>query len=532
MTVRVNQRSRLVLMAAIVVFSYNFVVAWHEAARPEGFAVAYLGLSAFVGSYNVLYGQPAQPSPGMALGLSVALIISFGAAISVLLRLSRSGIARWSTSRRKGGVVVIGSSPEADAIARSLAPEARRSLIRIREDGPTEELGSIVVPNWQGFGDDRVVSRMVSAASNVVVAGSTDAVSARWAAAVRPLMGTRRPFQLVRSAQLARALRPDVLTALPESEGFHPADNVGQLIASVIAAHARAGSDRVRIAFKVCGDDPMAEAVRVWITNTARATSFVTGTSTYEIVSQGDSAAVCVLAGAAEAVAAEAARRSSGRAVVAAASADLIGSVALPAHVKIICVTDWLQSPSHLRPGQLVIVDPERDGLRFNVVADGLEAQWGRAFHDAYASLYRTANPGPPADAWSTDLLGRSEQSSIGAVKYMLEVLRKQGYELKAGDAGWAGGQPASNVVDAMARMEHDEWWQRRTWVDEAGVERRVSLRQGNDGVWQDGPNSVNFNELDPAAQAYNRDVITKVYPALAAMFGYGIRRAQAATGS
>jgi len=525
----------------VLVLGYNCGIAWHEATRPEVFAVAYLGVAAFVGTYSALDGQSAQPTPWMAVGLLVALLITFGAATSVIFRLSRSGIIRWSTARRKGGIVVVGSSVDADAIARSVDDRFRKSLIRIHEDGAADELGSMVVPNWQRIGDDTFARRIIGAATSVIVAASTDAVSARLAAAVRPLMGGERPFQLIRSSHLARALRPDVLTSLPGAEGFHPADNLGQVIAGVISAHARefrkhmaddVGRDvPVRVAFEACGDDPMVDSIRAWLVNTATATTFVEEDPSYELVPSDAIAEVCVVAGVAEMVAAEAARRCSDQAVVAAVSADLLGSVSLPEKVNPLGAAEWIANSSPMGCGDLIIVDPERDGLGFRVVLDGLEAQWGRAFNDAYTTLYLAANSEQGAASWTAGRLGRAEQSSIGAALFMLAALREYGFELKLGEAGWTDGSPSPDVVDAMARREHEEWWQRRTWVDEAGVERRVALRHV-DGVWRDGRNSVEFDALDSATQVYNREVITRVYPALAAMFGYGIRRAQAASRS
>lgn len=514
------------------VFVYNCLIAWREAAAPEFLSVLYLGLSAFVGSYVALDGQGQQPSPLMAAGLIAALLISFGAAMSVLFRLSRTGIARMSTARRKGGVVIIGSSVEADAIARSLGDDARKSLIRIHEVGPADERGTLLIPNWQRVEDDPLAAKAVRAASWVVVAASTDAVSARLAAAIRPLTAPLRPYQLVRSSDLARALRPSVLTAFPEAEGFHPSDNVGQLVASVVGSHARGRNEVLSVSFKVCGATPTAESTLLWLTNVSAATGYVEGEPSFVVVPAGEDADLCVLAGLPEQVAAEAAMQAGERAVVAAVSADLFGSVALPERSRVLRFGQSGGNES-LSPGDVMAVDPEGDGLDYRVVTDGLDAQWGRAFDDAYTSLYVSANPGESGSGWTIGKRGRAEQSSIAAAKYMLFVLREQGYELRTGQPlGWIDGVPAAAVLDQMARMEHEDWWKSRSWTDAEGVQRRVSLRQDNGGTWRDGPNCVEFDELSPETQAYNRDVIAKVYPALAAMFGYGIRRFQGASGS
>ncbi len=521
-----HRRTWFILTIAVVAFTYNVCVAWSEATRPDLLAAVYLGLSAFVGSYSALDGQAHQPTPWMAIGLIVALLITFGTATSLLLQLSRSGIIRWAMHRRLGGVVVIGSSAEADAIARSMDTDTRRTLIRIREDGSADEFGSIGVPNWHRIGDHALTQRIVKTASAVVVAGSSDTASARISTALRPAMNGKRAFQLVRSPQLARALRPDILTSLPESEAFHPADNVGQLVAEVLSAHRRTRDRRTRVDFEPRGDDPTIESVRFWLENASAASSFVEDELIHEAsVSIGEPADVCVMVGTPDLVAAGAAEQCTGKGVIAVVSSDLLSSVALPKDASIYSVSSWMQAPVALGPGVIVAVDPERDGLAFEVVADGLEAQWGRAFHSAYASLYASTDPTRDAAPWAVGRQGRDEQSSIAAAKFMLTVLRSSGYELKRGATGWIDCVPAPDVIDAMARMEHQEWRSRRAWVDESGVERRVSLRASREGGWDESPNAVDFDDLDATTQAYNKAVVTRVYPSLAAMFGYGIRR-------
>ncbi|WP_157558895.1 hypothetical protein [Nocardioides sp. Soil774] len=529
---REKKPSWLIVGLVAFVLSYNCITAWREASDPEVFAVFYLGLAAFVGTYSVLDGQADQPSPWMAAGLILALFTTFGAATSVLLHLSRTRIARLSTARRRGGVVIIGSSAEADAIARSLDGEARASLVRIHEDGPASGRGSMLLQNWQDIGDDPLAEKLVRAATSVVVAGSSDTVSARLAAAARPLMRQSRPFQLVRSSDLARALRPSVLTTLPEAEGFHPADNIGQLVAAALVAHGRDRKVPVLVSFVACGVSPLVTTIQMWLANTSSATNLIKGQPSFAFVPTEAEAEVCVVAGVPERVAAEVARQSSERAVVAAVAADLLGSVALPQASRLHKLKEW--SPgSPLVRGDVLVVDPDADGLDHRVVTDGLDVQWGRAFDDAYTSLYVAAHPGTSGSAWSVGSLGRNEQSSIAAAKYMLAVLGEHGFELRSGTGlGWVDGPPSPEVIDRMARMEHDEWWKRRMWTDPEGVERRVSLRLQSDGTWHDGPHCREFEELDPSTRDYNHDVIAKVYPALAAMFGYGIRRVQPTTGS
>lgn len=526
-----NGKPWVIVGLVVSVLVYNCLIAWREATAPEFLSVLYLGLSAFVGSYVALDGQGQQPSPWMAAGLIAALLISFGAAISVVFRLSRTGIARMSTARRTGGVVIIGSSAEADAIARSLDDEARKSLIRIHEVGPADERGTLLIPNWQRVQDDPLAAKAIRASSCVIVAASTDAVSARLAAAMRPLTAPLRPYQLVRSTDLAGALRPSVLTAFPEAEGFHPSDNVGQLVASVVGSQARDRNEALRVGFKACGATPTADSTLVWLSNVSAATGFVENEPSFVVVAAGEDADLLVLAGLPEQVAAEAARQAGEHAIVAVVSADLFGPVALPERSRVLRFESITDVP--LSPGDVVVIDPEGDGLNYHVVTDGLDAQWGRAFDDAYTSLYVSANPGEHGSGWTIGNRGRAEQSSIAAAKYMLTVLREHGYELRSGNQfGWMDGMPSFEVLDRMARREHEDWWQQRTWTDADGAHRQVSLRQDDEGNWRDGPNSVEFDELSPETQAYNRDVVAKVYPALAAMFGYGIRRSQPASGA
>jgi len=501
----------LVLVVALILVYNALVITW-ESSTPDPLSVAYASLGAFVGSYTPLYGQPGQPTPLMSIGLISALLATFGAAGTALLKVSRASLAQLAWTRVRDGIVIIGSSAEADVIARSVDPAKREKVIRLKEEDLVEVLGS------------RATRKALGGANHIVVAASSDAESTRIAENLSEAAG--ETFRLVRSTVLANALRPNVLTALTNSEAFHPADNVGQVVARVIAgfdAHERVhGGDiaqrsslrRLRVAVHDFGRSSSAPTIESWLRHASDAVRF-TGGATLDVVEPESDADVRVFAGDYEEVAAAAALRSGNDArhyVIAVVPVDLQRVVAMAEGVSVHTRSDWEQRKVLLE-GDILVIDPEVDGLDFSVIVDGISAQWGRAYDDAYTRLYASkAIKSQPTDS---STVTRNQQSSIAAARHMLGALEAHGYVLRKGRTGWAEGIPAAETIESLARAEHDDWWN-RTWIDESGTPQRVAIGSEN---------ARPFDELDARTKEYNRDIVRKVYPALAAMFGYGITR-------
>lgn len=510
---RANRKTWLLVIAVAAILLFNAIVITSEARQPNPLAVAYAALVAFVGSYSPLDGQPGQPTPWMAGGLTAALLATFSAAGGALLQASRTSLARFAQTRVRKGIVVIGSSNEAEAIARSVDGVDRKLLIRLTE----EETDSVL--------RDRSSKRALSDARHIVVAGSTDSASARIAASVQGLGEAR--FRLVRSAALADALRPTVLRSWPTTEAFHPGDNVGQVVARVIsslgdgsaqisATAGRAGSSPLRVAVLTYGNSPIVGTITSWLRNSGEAAKF-TGDAAFELVNPDEEADIHVLAGEYEQVAAEAALRSgaaSTQVLLAIVTADLQRSVAIADNSSLYSYSDW-ERGAELTRGDVLVVDPEQDGLNYHLIVEGMGSQWGRAYDQAYNRLYASHHPGATETRWNPEEHGKNEQSSIAAAKHMLTALTENSYALRKGRAGWIDGPPTPAAVERMARREHEAWLI-RTWSDVNGQRLFVS---------QSSAKAIEFEALDAETRAYNSDVVLKVYPALAAMFGYGIAR-------
>lgn len=505
------------LIAGILI--YECVVAWHEAKHPHIFGDLYVALSGFAGSYAPMPGQPANPSQLMAFGLTLALLTTFGAALTLVSALFRRELSRVRLLRARHEVVIVGSSPEADLIARSC--DSEKNVARIFESGRGEEPKSLVLRAGQSLRENKAAVALVSSADTVIVAGSSDTLSARIATEVRQAMPTTAPFTLLRSDQMMSAMRPTVLEALPINEVFHPDDNVAQIVSECVARQA---NSHAGLPVHFLGDgSAVSSTVDVWCGHAKDSGHQIFGYEPWMLTNSLNDCELIVVSGNEEWVAAQVAIMTGSQPVIAVLSHDLLRALPLPSNRTILNWSDWASAGQPLGHHEILVVDPQQEGLSLRVIMDGLSSQWGRAFNDAYGFLYANSSKSGdgPAGAW--DARTRNGQSSIAAAKFMLKNLRDHGYQLQRGNAGWHPDAPSDEVIEKMARAEHQDWRTQRTWVTNGNRVVSAPNKINEDGSLISNPHDVPFEDLDPQTRQYNLDVIARVYPALAAMFGYGI---------
>lgn len=521
---RGTRSARLIILAVAAIYSYECVVAWREAQAPNAITAAYTALSGFAGSYAPMPGQPDSPSPRMALGLALALLTTFGAALALVSATLRREFARIRLARANKDILVIGSSDEADMIARS--HDNKKSLARIHELGDHGDANTVILDGGRPLSANKLASNLARRADRIIVAASTDTTSARLAEEVRGLSSSAKPFILIRSREMMVAIRPGTLDRLPGSEIFHAEDNVAQIVSECVARQApSSGSLRVHLH----GDTSIgAVAVAEWCRNAQASNALIFDRQRWDFTDDMRASDLTVIAGNPEWVAASAAQAPGSSPVIAVVPDDLLRALPLPTHRSIMPWRTWAATSEPIEPGKILTVDPQRDGLNVQVVTDGLASQWGRAFNDAYGYLYASHSPhreGGPSGLW--DATSREGQSSTAAAIFMLNNLRHHDYQLRKGPAGWKGQRPNASQIDHMARAEHENWRKERKWRSDDGTTHHAPIKLDDDRKNEiPNVNDVDFDDLDEMTRKYNHDVISKVYPALAAMFGYGIHPA------
>ncbi|MBD8477022.1 hypothetical protein [Microbacterium sp. CFBP 8794] len=472
---------------AVFILTWNVVVGSSEAAGFHPLHVFYLSLGAFVGSYNPAPGQPASPSLAMVVGLIAALGITFTTALTAVADLTRDRLRRTRALRQRSDVVVIGQSTEAKVIVTSARRTGSR-VLHIAEDG------DLPLPSWPDLARRRPVVRALQGAGHIIVAGGDEGENALIAQQLLTIHLSERvrPSVLIRSEEMTAALRPPILRgSLPPLENFSPRDNIGQSVVEAVLQVAMTQQSTLRV--RIWSADRVTEK---WLANAARAQAILGSPPKFELVNRGPfSLTVAVGSDAINLL------MTSNDPVVAVADRALLESI------------PWLQQ----RLGRsLFVVDPLEAGVGFQIVADGVSRQLGRAFHQAHSALHRRMPP------WGTTVNGREEQSSILAAQAMLQTLDKFGLELSR--TGTAVVLSEEQEI-AIAQAEHDDWLTHRRWQDEAGKSWPAWRR--TDGTVS--ADAVPWNQLTPSAREYLLDLPRKVYPALAAMFGYVIQESIAA---
>ena len=491
------------LTFAVLTFFWNCGVGVYESGKWDVLRLTYLGMDAFVGGYAPVPGQPGIPSTAMVSGLIVALMLTFVTAAAAYVDVTRSRWRKAVWSRRSFATVILGNSDEASAIAAS----ARAGDVAVFHAGAVDTHTAARVTGWPDISADRAVRRAVRRAEYVIVADSDDVISADVARRISSSIPgvDRRMFQLVQSQELNRALRPPVISGdFPGWERFSVEDNIAQLLVEVVLGL----SSRSKRALTVHVRSP-SQVLLDWLGNALEAECLLGEPASFELVDTPE-ADVILLTGDGPEVVATALEN--GHTVIAVAPLSLFTTIPW-ARDRVIDAQAWLRDGG---TADILVIDPVHRGLHYRLITDGVATQWGRAYHRAHTMRYRENEP------WNPEVFGKNEQSSIGAAMNMLVSLHAQGFELATtGEVANFTGDEVSN----LARAEHVAWLE-RTWTDPAGEEIPCSYKRNVvTGSYAPGPDGVAWDELSEHTREYNRWVPAKMYPALAALFGYVIRR-------
>lgn len=455
-----------------------------------------------------------MPSPAASFFLICALTTTFTAAITGLLNLTRGQLTRIEAARAKRDLVVFGDTPEAAAIVDSLSDDERNRLIRIGEESDSKT-GPFSLVLSHSIHDDAALTRIVSNAAEVFIAGGDDGTNARLRREINAKNDECIQYQLVKSPVVAKALYPGCLEKIPQDRVIHVNDQVGQIVARLLSACANKHKNGITVSITACGQDPLSENVVGWVKRMAIARQYLNPSKPITIDREDSEPDLRVIVGDGEAVLAELAGSVRVTPTIATVAYDLLHLVDLPANRRIHRFSREA-AVEQLSAGETVAIDPLADALKVAEVRQGISTQWGMAFDEAYRALFKPASVRNPWNPY-----GKNEQSSIQAAEFMLTNLKNFGYLMVKGESGWVCGRPKHKTLLEMAKAEHEDWLRRR-WKSKEGVSRPVTLKCSN-GKWVKGPNAGAFNELPEEARNYNLQVISTVYPGLAAIFGYGI---------
>jgi hypothetical protein len=182
---------------------------------------------------------------------------------------------------------------------------------------------------------------------------------------------------------------------------------------------------------------------------------------------------------------------------------------------RLIVVTSSRLVPTR-QAAQMTVIDSRAAAWDHQLVFDDIASQWGRLYHAIYNVLFGKS------DEWAQVATGREGQSSILAGQYMLENLEEHGFELVKSDAPPRAPDFTEAEVTSMAAAEHHQWLNVRRY--RVGHETFSVARA-------DSPYRVVWDELDEAKRRDNEALVISTVPALAAMFGYEVRRFSAGAG-
>lgn len=571
-----QSQSRKLLIVVTVTFCTvlvtNFLAFRHEAPDASILSTAYAALSLFGATYLPLPPQETAPTSLIsALGI-LSLAVTIFAVIVTLFGLLLTTYATARASLAKGALVILGDGQTAmgvlrraeERLARQTADSRPPAVVLIAEG---RVLGTYQTPprtlnyvqsslSYQGL--SRSARRVIRCAKDVIVATDDNALNRELAGRLTQnvLSTNARVVGVISSPRYADELRPAVLDgSLPASNYTSPHHNVAQFIASVIDAIsldtaadqqsdlivqiddldggaqeelwavelvlARLSSARVSIL-------PSRAKISVLVVSESTRRAQVSARVDIHILLAGDPAEV-----AASLLSASRHRFNSSQRKYDSPIGITIG------------VTDarlFRNEPVHERPladntsgvrvldpdawpcnfksfmGATLAIDRNSVGYDDGLILDTLESYWGRSYHNAHGFMYRATAP------WNYHLHGRNEQSSIAAVKTMLEQLAVHGYALYRTSSWPQHTLLSGSEVSALARAEHEAWRKRR-WTDPTtGRVLRAPQKLVSRKVIENSADRP-YAELDERTRAYNERVPLEIYPAVAASMGYEIRR-------
>lgn len=471
--------------AAVVIFTWNVIIAATESHGADFLHLMYLGLAAFVGSYAPVMGQAEVPSLLQVIGLTAALALTFTAIVTAVAQLVHERFDHARRVRSKSLLIVIGPSKEATEIARSGA-EAGRVVLEMHHPEVSASF-------------DRITRKAFGRAVDVVVAVGEDG---RGAALGRRIVDQEprlhgKVHVIVAASGSPVLVRPAVLSGqLPSLQLFSPIDNVGQMLVGAITERAHGRDRPLRVRVRVSSDQ-LAVPLRM---STALKADHILGVSaSFELVN-GSEADLDVLVGDTEFV------------------LQTLPSTA--AQVLVVTDLDLYEAiPRHDAGKNVAAFDMLRTGCNYALIVEDLLGQWARAFHRAHGLLHGNAVP------WTGHRLeSREAQMSEQAVRFMMEQLWALGFEFvldgRAAEVNGAEVEAAEVTgaeAERLARAEHDDWLYRRTWRNARGEEVRGPVR-ADGSVSTD---AIPWADLSDETRRYLLSVPRYVYPAVAASLGF-----------
>lgn len=505
--------------AATVIFAYNLGVGLWESTGGHWAAHIYSAFAPFAGGYTALPGQADSPTGAMSFGLISALALTSGSLIAAYFSATKMFWAKRKAART-AEVVVLGDSEEAGFIAAS-ARGAGHTVFHAGADRAPFIIGG---HSLYAAHKDPAVRKAMSLAHTVIVTDKDFSSTGRISHKLVEELGVRQAdlIQIVSddSTQFGGIIRPpEISGTLPPSSLVSPGDNLGQLVSELLffLAPAKADSQRSIAVWSGISNDNVTD----WVANTIRAHELMTGRHSITLTDSLADADVAII------------DQTNVKAFNTAFNhCDHIIALFPPSTFK---AMPWIVGNStatdaitalreKIRDKKIYSIDPHYAGYNFHVLKEDVRKHWARSYHIAHSALFAESAPWTPDEA----NYSKNEWSSLAAVEFMLENLNNHGFALTYGapNAPMTPMTPAE--AESLGRAEHDSW-RSRTWTDNRGrtwpaPNREDKGAQGEFTV----PNALDvpWEELPQSARDYNANVPLTTYPALAALYGYGITRA------
>ncbi|MEJ4100847.1 hypothetical protein V5S96_10840 [Corynebacterium mastitidis] len=527
------------MIATLLLILYNFTVICVESTEHPLFPTLLATITPFTGAYQPLPGQPSSPSNWMSAGVFFSLFITMSALVTIFIKSVRIRSRRKLSllgSRRsnKDRVLLIGDSTTAASIAQAI-PE-QKSFTHFTAHAHSERSWEVPL-DASGPLYDTALTKSAQRANTIIVATEDTAENIQIAEKLAAKIDTAKTeiTCLVSDSQLSNQLRPTTITGTPpEIDLFNPEENIAQHVAELVMFLTTSSIRKnepitVNIVENVTSDI-IGSVVKSWLDTTKNSIKCIreSNTPTFEEkyikippeikvnktcqtynTNKPEYADISIILGTEEYVAVEAlerARDSIDDIVIAVTRPELLR----PIGSKSTWTDSTTASEDNLRDTRTICVNPDAIANSLEEVRSGVIDRWARAYHLFYGMMVRDIS------RWNAQALGKNEQSSISAVKNMLNILDNHGYYLKRSKKDNSMFNP--EIVESMAREEHDSW-RKRTWIDSASRKiKRVTDKEPGDGVLD-----IEFDDLDQKYKEYNLRVPQEVYPAIATLFGYHI---------
>lgn len=556
----------------IVIFVLNLMAFSYEAPGSPLLSTFYSSLSLFLASYVPLPPQEDAPSSLISV-LGMLSIAAFSAVIIVnVFDTARGAWGNRRASRIKDALVIIGSGKNAMGVLRNAtrgvsdATAGQRPAVVLisdfEETGTAPPSAYVVRSSFSTDGLTPQARRVIKSARDIIVATDDDALNRQLTQSIGADITSNksRVVGVIGSPRYADELRPPVIDGkLPPTDYTSPHENISQLVSVLvdfISLDTALGlGNRPDLVVQIDDVDgrsgDLAWAIRLALTRLSRARTSMRNLTRPRLEVRAshpnpsqeqcpNDVSVNVLVGGnpaevAAALLAKARQHDASksndarphppitigitdvRLLPEEQSNDRNMSV-LTSGVRVLDARK-LPGKQDILNGATLALDRDAVGLDDKLVLDTLESCWGRIYHNAHGLMHRAMEP------WNYHSHHRNEQSSIGAVRTMLEQLAEHGYALYRTDSEPRHTLPSGPEAEEMARAEH-EAWRTRKWVDPAtGRTLMAPQRLESDGEVRENSADRPFGELDENTRRYNKRVPLEIYPAVAASMGYEIRK-------